>query len=79
MWLSTPGAVFNLLGLWLLPRRKYAAMACYLVSSACFFVWAVIEREPAIAALQTVLIALNARTIIIWRNDERESDEDTNV
>jgi hypothetical protein len=60
---------FNLVGLYLLPKRKYAAMVLYSLSSVCFLLWALHEGVTAIAVLQVVLLVLNVRTIIIWRRD----------
>jgi hypothetical protein len=65
------GAALNLLGLWLLAdHRRYAARV-FLLSSVVFLVWSITDQVWSIAALQSVLIVLNVRVIIKWRNNDQ--------
>jgi len=68
-------AVLNITGAWLLPRRRYAAMAVYALSSIVFAVWAATKGSSAIVLLQLVLLALNIRTVLIWRNDDKRKKD----
>lgn len=67
-WLAS---AFNILGLWLLPKRKYLALGAYILSSTCFLVWGIYDCAWNVVALQALLLTLNIRAYIIWRQDDR--------
>lgn len=64
------GAALNILGLWLLPKRKYAALFVFLFSNVAFMIWATTAKNYAILILQGILTVLNVRTYIIWRQQD---------
>ncbi len=66
------GAALNVIGLYLLANYRLPAMYVYLLSSAFFIVWGILNETWSIVSLQSVLLILNLRVIIKWRKtDER--------
>jgi len=63
------GAVLNVTGLYLLADHKLKAMYVYLLSSIAFIVWGTLTETWSIVALQAILLILNLRVIIKWRNN----------
>lgn len=63
------GAVLNIVGLFLLADHRLKAMYVYLLSSISFIVWGTLTETWSIVALQAVLLTLNLRVIIKWRNN----------
>lgn len=63
------GAALNVLGLFLLADHKLKAMYVYTLSSVAFIVWGVWTQTWSIVALQSVLLILNVRVIVKWRNN----------
>jgi hypothetical protein len=63
-------ATLNIVGMWLLPKRRYWAMIVFIASCTTFIVWGITQAQWAIVALQVVLLILNIRTIYIWRKHE---------
>lgn len=63
------GAVLNVTGLFLLANHRLKAMYVYLLSSVAFLIWGTLNEIWAIVALQAVLLVLNIRVIVKWRNN----------
>lgn len=63
------GAVLNVVGLYLLANHKLKAMYVYLLSSTAFIVWGTLTETWSIVALQLILLTLNIRVIVKWRNN----------
>ncbi len=63
------GAVLNVVGLYLLANYRLKAMYVYLLSSASFIIWGTLNETWSIVALQVILLILNLRVIIKWRNN----------
>ncbi len=64
------GAVLNITGLYLLADHRLKAMYVYMLSSVAFIVWGTLTETWSIVALQAVLLSLNLRVIIKWRNHD---------
>ena len=61
------GAGLNIIGLFLLADYRRYAMYVYLLSSISFIVWGTLNETWSIVTLQCVLLILNMRVIIKWR------------
>jgi len=68
MTLDWIAAVANVIGLYALPKRRMVGMSFFVISSITFGVWAWSEEVWSLVALQTILLILNIRTILIWKN-----------
>jgi len=63
-------AALNIIGMFVLPRRRMVAMYVFLLGNVAYIAWALQQHVWSIIALQVILVALNIRTIIIWRKDD---------